>query len=338
MRILENIPLSKYTTLRIGGPARYFVEVTDEHELSEGLTFAKVKPSETPVFILGGGSNILFADKGFDGLIIRPMIMGREIVRETDDHVLVRVGAGEVLDNVIDWAVKNNWWGMENLSFIPGLTGALAIQNVGAYGQEASEVIESVEVFDIANGKSQMLSWEECEFAYRHSRFNTRDKNKFVILRATLRLKKSGTPNLQYKDLQDYFGIAPASPPPLTIRGGSGEINQADVRKAVIEIRTKKGQDTSEVWSAGSFFKNFVVSDNDGNEYKISAAEILDKRLGLKGFRVGGAKLSEKQVINVINAGGASAKDCIELFEQVREIVREKTGLILVNEPEFVGF
>ena len=326
MRILENIPLSKYTTLRIGGPARYFVEVTDEHELSEGLTFAKVKPSETPVFILGGGSNILFADKGFDGLIIRPMIMGREIVRETDDHVLVRVGAGEVLDNVIDWAVKNNWWGMENLSFIPGLTGALAIQNVGAYGQEASEVIESVEVFDIANGKSQMLSWEECEFAYRHSRFNTRDKNKFIILRVNLRLKKNDKPNIKYKDLQDYFSLRGLTP------------KLGDIREAVVEIREKKGQDPNEFWSAGSFFKNFVVSDNDGNQYKISTAEILDKRLGLKGFRVGGAKLSEKQVINVINVGNATAKDCIELFEQVREIVREKTGLILVNEPEFVGF
>ena len=333
--------LAPYTTLRIGGPARYFAEIENEQELSEGLTFAKVKPSGLPIFVLGGGSNILVSDKGFDGLVIRPMIMGREVISppipspynkgRAGEEIRIRVGAGEVLDDVIGWTVENGWWGLENLSFIPGLTGALAIQNVGAYGTEASEVIESVEVFDRANNDLRIMSNEECGFEYRRSRFNTTDKNKFIILRVLLKLKKNGRSNLSYEDVKSYFGNRlPA--------GKTGIPKLIELRNAIIEIRKNKGQDPNEIWSAGSFFKNFVVCDNEGVEYKISAAEILDKRLGLKGLQVGGAKLSEKQVINMVNTGNATARDCIELFERVRAIVLDKTGLKLVNEPEFVGF
>ena len=198
--MLENMVLAPYTTLRIGGRARYFTEVANEEELRESLNFAK--GNNLPVFILGGGSNVLFADVGFNGLVVRPLFKGLETSEVGPHYVQVRVGAGEVLDEVIAWTVENGWWGMENLSFIPGLSGALAIQNVGAYGQEASEVIESVEVFDMVNGKSQMLNRDECGFTYRHSRFNTYDKGRFVILSVTLKLKKDGKPNLTYKDLQ----------------------------------------------------------------------------------------------------------------------------------------
>ena len=337
MEIKENIPLAPYTTLRIGGPAKYFIEVTNEQELNEGLAFAKARPSfakgsplgELPVFILGGGSNVLFADKGFDGLVIRPLIKGRNVQPASrwttpNNEILVEVGAGEVLDDVIAWTVENDWWGMENLSFIPGLIGAMVIQNVGAYGQEASEVIESVEVMDILTLETKIISNKECKFDYRKSRFNTRDKNKFVILNVTFKLRKIGKPNISYKDLQGYFGDKMPK--------------QKEVRGAVIKIRTDKGQDPNEIWSAGSFFKNFVVSDEEGNRYKISAAQVLDKTLNLKGFQVGGAKLSEQQVLNVVNTGKATARDCIELFEKVRDLVGEKTGLTLINEPEFVGF
>ena len=350
MNTSENVPLARYTTLRIGGPARYFVEVASENELREALAFARSK--NLPIFILGGGSNVLFADRGFDGVVIRPMIMGREIVEETDNYVKIKIGAGEVLDKVIEWTVGNSWWGLENLSFIPGLTGALAIQNVGAYGQEASEVIESVEVLDRSSYELRIMTHEECDFTYRHSRFNTYDKNKYVILKICLKLPKQGAPNLAYKDLQEYFDGKATS--------------QTDVRKAVISIRTKKGQDQNEFWTAGSFFSNFklthvefenlvkkvgnnkegelrelvkkVSAPSDGGKIKVPAAWILDRLLNLKGFQVGGAKLSDRQVLNLINTGGATARDCIELFEKVRELVREKTGLVLVNEPEFVGF
>ncbi|HEY9582763.1 MAG TPA: UDP-N-acetylmuramate dehydrogenase [Candidatus Paceibacterota bacterium] len=328
MKILSDISLAPYTTLRIGGPARYFIEVHNEQELYEGLAFAKARPSgELPVFILGGGSNVLFADSGFDGLVVRPLFKGLEISEVGPHFVRIRVGAGEILDDMIAWTVENNWWGLENLSFIPGLVGALAIQNVGAYGAEASEVIESVEVFDMLNGKSQMVNREECRFGYRQSRFNTYDKGRFVILHVNLRLNKNGKANLAYRDVCEHFNSLGGLNPGLS-----------EIRDAIIKIRKSKGQDPSEVWSAGSFFKNFIVEDNDGTQYKILIGEILDKRLGLKGLRLGGAKLSEKQVLNMINTGNATAKDCIDLFNKVRDIVRDKTGLELVNEPEFVGF
>ncbi|HEY4493119.1 MAG TPA: UDP-N-acetylmuramate dehydrogenase [Candidatus Paceibacterota bacterium] len=354
MEIKENIPLAPFTTLHIGGPARYFVEVANEQELAETLTFTREK--NLPVFVLSGGSNILVSDRGFSGLVIRPIIKGREILEDSSDYVRIRVGAGEVLDELIAWTVENNWWGLENLSFIPGLTGALAIQNVGAYGQEASEVIEGVEVMDRFGHELKIMSNSECGFMYRHSRFNTNDKNKYIILRINLRLKKNGKPNLSYKDVANYFG--------------GRTPKQGELRDAIIEIRKKKGQDPNQVWSAGSFFSNFRLTDqqfeslckkiredfgvekesellelvkkvaapSDGDKTKVPAAWILDQLLGLKGKQVGKAKLSDKQVLNMINVGGATAADCIELFHQVRDIVREKTGLELVNEPEFVGF
>lgn len=347
--IKENVPLAPLTTLRIGGNARYFVEVSNERELRESLDFAKEK--SLAVFVLGGGSNILFADAGFDGLVIRPRIMG--ISPLVGEGMLVRVGAGEVLDDVVAWTVEQGFWGMENLSFIPGLTGALAIQNVGAYGQEASEVIESVEVMDRANYEFRIMNNEECGFTYRHSRFNTSDKGRFIILSITLRLRKSGKPNLKYKDLTEHFNSLGCRTPKL-----------GQVREAVIEIRKGKGQDPSEVWSAGSFFSNFkltheefeglckkvgdrenelrdlvkkIAAPSDNGMIKMSAAWILDQLLGLKGTQVGGAKLSDKQVLNMINVGNATASDCIELFEKTRALVLARTGLTLVNEPEFVG-
>ena len=329
MKILENIPLAPLTTLHIGGPARYFAEATNELELLRALDFARVET--LPIFILGGGSNVLVSDKGFDGLVIRPIFLGRELLTSdvqgsptSDVGVRVRIGAGENLDEVIAWTVERGWWGLENLSFIPGLVGALAIQNVGAYGQEAAHVIESVHVFDTERRTSKVLDNNECRFEYRHSIFNTNQRGRYVILRIILKLRNNRTANLSYKDLQNYF----ADKVPT----------QKEIRQAVIEIRTKKGQDPNEVWSAGSFFKNFVVSDNEGNEYKISAGDILDKRLGLKGLQVGGAKLSEKQVLNLINTGNATAEDCLGLFHKVRNIVKEKTSLELIPEPEFVGF
>jgi len=366
--LLENMVLAPYTTLRIGGRARYFTEVANEEELRESLNFAK--GNNLPVFILGGGSNVLFADVGFNGLVVRPLFKGLETSEVGPHYVQVRVGAGEVLDEVIAWTVENGWWGMENLSFIPGLSGALAIQNVGAYGQEASEVIESVEVFDMVNGKSQMLNRDECGFTYRHSRFNTYDKGRFVILSVTLKLKKDGKPNLTYKDLQEYFNSPvplKAGSPSLMHKRGRGELLQ--MRQAVIKIRKDKGQDPDKVWTAGSFFSNFrltqkefasllerikkdfgeeksvelqtlvnkVKAPSDEGRIKVPAAWILDQLLNLKGMQVGGARLSERQVLNVINVGSATAKDCIELFEKVRSLVYQKTGLTLVSEPEFVG-
>jgi len=360
MEIKENTSLAPYTTLQIGGPAKYFVEVKDGEQLREAFAFAKEK--NLPVFILGGGSNVLFADAGFDGLVIRPLVKGREVLTPDVEGaqtsgVLVRVGAGEELNDVVAWTVDSGWWGMENLSFIPGLTGALVIQNVGAYGQEASEVVESVEVFDTKENVLKTFTKEQCGFTYRHSIFNTSERGRYIILFVTLSLTKNGKPNIAYKDLQNYFnGRVPS---------------QEEVREAVIQIRTGKGQDWQALPSAGSFFSNFRLSQNDFDKLlahiasnfsperasellvltqkikapsddgmiKVPAAWILDNLLGLKGYlhneRV---CVSPYHALNLINTGRASAADMLDLFRHIRQLTHQKTGLTLVNEPEFVGF
>ena len=201
---------------------------------------------------------MLFADIGFDGLVVRPLMKGREVSPplpspydkgRVGEGILIKVGAGEELNGVVAWTVDSGWWGMENLSFIPGLTGALVIQNVGAYCQEASEIVESVEVFDTQDGSLRTFSKEQCGFTYRHSVFNTSEKGRYMILSVTLRLIKNGKPNISYKDLQSYFGRESPS--------------QSEVREAVIKIRSGKGQDWQALPSAGSFFSNFRLNKRD---------------------------------------------------------------------------
>jgi UDP-N-acetylmuramate dehydrogenase len=359
MKVEENVAASTFTTLRIGGPTRYLVEISAERELTDALTFAHER--DLPVYILGGGSNILVADAGFPGVMIRPNILERKLIERLDRSITVRVGAGELLDDVVAWTVENGWWGIENMSFVPGKLGGAIIQNAGCYGQEIAEVVESVEVYDREQDEFDTLSNAACGFTYRHSIFNTTKKGRYVIMAVNLRLFKSGTPNLKYRDLAEHFA---------TLSGETAKlIGLREVREAVIQIRKGKGQDPSQFWTAGSFFSNFkltadefeklakkvgqedqekeaelrqlvkkVSAPSDNGMVKVPAAWVLDILLGLKGTSVGGAELSQRQVLNVRNTGTATAADCMELFKKTRQIVWQKTGLLLVNEPELVGF
>lgn len=363
MDIRENVNLKNYSTLGVGGPARYFAEVTTEEDLKEAIKFAQ--ESKLLIFVLGGGSNILFSDQGFAGLVIRPLFKGitvQDSVLHSSEDVIVSVGAGEELDRVVEWSVSEGYWGLENLSFIPGLIGALAIQNVGAYGQEASELIESVTVIEISTGEKKIMSRGECDFTYRHSRFNTYDKNKYVILSLTLKLSKTPHPKKDYKDVAKYFADHPNVEPALS-----------SMREAIIVIRKKKGQDWKVLPSVGSFFSNFRLthqefenlcekikkdfsvekehelrelvgkvgapSDKSENKIKLPAAWIIDNLLNMKGYvhneRV---RVSPYHALNLINTNNASSSDILELYHHLKKLVKEKTGLDLVNEPEFVGF
>lgn len=357
MQILENVPLKDHTTFHLGGPARFFAECKIQEELIEALHFAREK--NIPVFIIGGGSNILVSDEGFPGLVLKVELLGKEILEETGDHVRLRVASGELLDPIIGYTVENGWWGMENLSFVPGFAGGLAIQNVGAYGAEASNAIESVEVYDRNSATTKQLSNAECEFAYRKSIFNSREKGRYVVLAVTLKLSKTGVPDISYTDVARWFAEREIPSPSIS-----------EVREAIIAIRKRKGQDPSQYWSAGSFFKNprllpsdyekvhATIEKNLGGDavraldellqkikprrgeealLKIPAAFILDKLLGLRGMQEGGAKLSELQVINITNIGSATTKDVVTLFEKVCSLAKEKTGITLEHEPEFVG-
>ena len=377
MKVEENVPASTFTTLRIGGPTRYLVDVNTERELTDALTFAHER--DLPVYILGGGSNILVSDFGFAGVMIRPLMLGKEKLSEDivsaqnirkvrpSATVRLKVGAGENLDDVVVWTVLNAWWGIENISFVPGKLGGAIIQNAGCYGQEIAEAVESVEVYDREQDEFETLSKKACGFTYRHSIFNTNHKDRYIIMAVNLILAKTGTPNLKYKDVANYFALPSVA---LAKDGGFKIPSQAEVRQAIIEIRTKKGQDPSQFWTAGSFFSNFklkqknfeillakieanfskekaqeladliqkIKAPSDAGMIKVPTAWILDILLGLKGFSIGGAELSQRQVLNVTNTGKATAKDCMELFKKARKIVWEKTGLLLVNEPELVGF
>ncbi len=368
MNIQENISLAPYTTLHIGGPAKFFVEIESVEELKGALEFAQIQRSDLregqtfgaslPVFILGGGSNILVSDNGFNGLVIKINIRGRGIIQDVDE-VLLKIAAGETLDEIIALAVENGWWGMENLSLIPSTMGALVIQNVGAYGAETAQIVTSVDVFDRIDGTVKKLSAGDCKFRYRASIFNKEDKGRYIVLAVEIRLQKFGQTNINYIDLRRYFS-----------REGISNPSIGQVREAVISIRRTKGFDTDKIWSAGSFFKNVFLDidklglfarmvedgfgkakaeelnevikklspDTSTGSIKIPTAFILDKLLELKGMQIGGAKLSELQVLSIVNTGKATAADVIALFEKVKTLVLEKTGLTLEPEPEFLGF
>jgi|SRR3989344_1388982 len=359
MNIIPNKTLAELTTFRIGGKASQFVSVATSAELVEALEYANKNKLE--VFILGGGSNLLVSDHGFAGLIIQIALRGKSSV-DLGDLVELKVGAGEVWDEVVRHAVDQQLWGLENLSNIPGLTGAIPVQNVGAYGQEASQVIKEVEILDRQNFRISTLTNNECGFAYRQSHFNTDWKNRFVILSVTFSLHKTGRPNLSYVDVKKYFSAGGGS----AVGGEKLMPSLNQIREAIIEIRKNKFPDLSLAGCAGSFFKNLLISEEqyqelESNIRKNFTPEIANKLLeiknkfpqiggikiptgflveicGLKGQTVGDARLWEKQALVIVNQGQATASDVGQLFNLVRRTVFSKTGAEIMPEPEFVGF
>ncbi len=356
MDIQQNILLSNHTTFHIGGPAKYFCEVKTADELQEALQFAEEKSAQ--VFIMGGGSNVLVSDKGFDGLVIKLANEGIEQENISDTHVRLIIGSGQNWDSVVAFAVEHGLWGIENLSHIPGNTGAFTVQNVGAYGQEASQVVESVLVFDRESNSTKTISHDECEFSYRHSIFNTSSKDRYVILSTSLKLSKNPNPNLSYGDLKVRF----ANREPQTIA-------LPEIRNAIIEIRNTKFPfpDAPERGNAGSFFRGPILSKNEfavmqkkildlfGEEqaqrletmadrltvpqgYKTPTAFLLDV-CEFKGMEVGGAQINPNQPAIILNkTGKATAEEVITLYNQVKNGVLSKTGVELEHEPEFIGF
>ena len=251
MLLQENIPLAPFSTFRIGGPARFFVEAHSRAEVEEALAFASAR--NLPLFVLGGGSNLLVSDSGWPGLVLRVVIAGIERrPGESDGRILFDVGAGESWDRFVSHAVMAQCAGVECLSGIPGSVGATPVQNVGAYGQEVSETIESVEVFDLKDEQVRELCREACGFAYRSSIFNTSERGRFIILRVTYALTPGGEPHIEYADLKRHF------------EGRETRPNLAETREAVRHIRARKGMlitpGDPDSQSAGSFFKNPVLS------------------------------------------------------------------------------
>lgn len=379
LTIEKNKSLKLLTTFKIGGLARFYAEIADTNDLPEALDFAEKE--HLPALILGGGSNMLVSDRGFPGLVLHIANRGIE-VEEQDDDVLLRIASGEVWDDVVGFAVERGLWGIENLSRIPGQAGAVAVQNVGAYGREIKDVLSSVDVFDrrprandsrsiqsdsIESPFFQTLTNSECKFQYRKSIFNTTEKERYVICSTTLRLSKKPRRELSYPDVKKWFEARHETEP---------EASLSEIRHAIRSIRDKKFPFPAESveGNAGSFFKNAVLTEQEyaetnkqiehhapeflerlhtirarstgnagggtanGAEIKIPTAFLLEL-CGFKGFRKGNVQLNPTQPVIVLNeTGNATAKEVMELVQEVRAIVKEKTGVWLFTEPELIGF
>ena len=354
-KIREAEPLKPYTTFKIGGPARYFVRAATLEDFRAASHLAI--GNSLPLFILGGGSNILVSDRGFDGVVAHPASRGIKVASEDGESITLEVSAAETWDDLVRYAVEHGWWGIENLSHIPGQAGAALVQNIGAYGQQVSDVVQSAEVLEIATGATRVLNSAECCFGYRRSIFNTSARGKLIIVGLVLRLAKRGVPHLDYPDVRGYFRDRGIAAPSL-----------AEIRQAIISIRDSKFPFPREErgGNAGSFFKNLSLSSYEcealqGNIQRNFSPQELAKLeevrnrfpsagririptaflisiCGLKGSTVGGAKVNETQPLVLLNEGGATAEDVITLARHVRRTVWAKTGMKIEIEPELVGF
>lgn len=280
--LAENFPLAPLTTLKVGGAARFFVEAKDENEIAEAIDFAKKQA--LPVFVLGGGSNVLIADNGFDGLVLKIANRGIEVFQERNE-TRVTAQAGEDWDEFVRFCVERNLAGVECLSGIPGSIGGTPIQNVGAYGQDVSETIQSVRVLERQSGKFFDLSNADCHFAYRTSIFNTTRRDEFIVTSISFQLKQDGEPKIDYADVKKYFeqfvwsyqrlqgaliGDEDENVRLKTAENYRYKPSLAHVRRAVLQIRRAKSMvvaaDDPNSRSAGSFFKNPIVEAEKFNE------------------------------------------------------------------------
>ena len=351
MQILENIPLAPLTTLRIGGPAKYFVEARNIAEVQEAVTYARSR--NLPLFVLGGGSNLLISDAGWPGLALKIAIEGIEprAAHDEDGNVIFDVGAGESWDRFVSRSVMARCAGLECLSGIPGSVGGTPVQNVGAYGQEVAETIEAVQVLDLRDGQVRELCREACGFGYRSSIFNTTESGRFIVLRVSYALTPEGKPRLTYADLKRHFAGRETTP------------NLAETREAVRYIRALKGMlivaGDPDCQSAGSFFKNPVLSEAQHEDLKqraaargltvpsypalvthkkVSAAWLVERSGFTKGYGFGHAGISHKHALAIVNRGGATAAEVLALKEQIQHRVEEIWGVHLEPEPVKVGF
>ncbi len=348
MIVREQVPLAPLTTLGVGGPARYFVEAENERDVREALQFAA--SSGLPLFVLGGGSNLVVADRGFGGLVLKVALRGVELLAEGDETIL-RAAAGEDWDELVARSVEADCAGIECLSGIPGTVGGTPVQNVGAYGQEVASTVREVEALDRQSLQVLTLRNEDCGFGYRSSRFNSADRDRYIILRVTFVLRKRGAPTLRYADLQKTFAHGAAHPTLVQVRDAVREIRR---RKSMLLV---PGDDDAR--SAGSFFKNPVISQREFEEIearlhsrglempsypaaegsrKLSAAWLVEHAGFAKGYARGAAAISRRHALAIVNRGDATAAEIVALKDEIQSRVMSEFGILLQPEPVFLGF
>jgi UDP-N-acetylmuramate dehydrogenase len=347
VKFLEKVPLAPLTTLQVGGPARWFAAATSADEVRAAVHEARAR--QWPLFVLGGGSNLVVADAGWPGLVLQIALRGIDERRE-NGNVIFEAAAGEAWDALVELAVRRDCAGIECLSGIPGTVGATPVQNVGAYGQEVAGVIADVMALDLTTGDVRSLCAEACGFAYRTSIFNTTERGRYIILRVSYALRPGGAPHLEYADLQKFFA-------------GRAHPTLAETREAVRQIRRGKAmlivEGDEDARSAGSFFKNPLVSEAEyqqigerareaglpspprfvtGQGVKIPAAWLVERAGFAKGTTRGAVGISRKHALAIVNRGGATAADVVALKDEIQQRVLDVFGVTLSPEPVLVGF
>ncbi len=337
MKIQENISLKPFTTFGIDKKAKFFTTVTTLDELKSALLVAKEK--QLPVFILGGGSNILLT-RDIEGLVIKLEIKGINLVKEDEDQLWAEVGAGEMWHELVMHSIAKDWAGLENLSLIPGTVGASPMQNIGAYGVEIKDVFDSLMAMNRETLELQSFDAEACRFGYRESVFKQTFKDQFVITSVTFRLSKTPNFHLEYGAIREVLA--------------ANGIDQPSIRAisdAVIQIRQSKLPDPKEIGNAGSFFKNPTIPNAQFDELKASypsipgypsaegvkvAAGWLIEQTGWKGKRIGEVGVHAKQALVLVNYGGGSGEEIKKLSEQIQASVYDKFGVQLQAEVNFI--
>ena len=352
--ITENASLRSSNSFGIDARARYFSTFSTEEELAQRLAFTRGRQSSgnlLPLLVLGGGSNILLT-ADFDGLVLRNDIKGIRLLREDRRHLYVEVGAGENWHGFVEYCLKRDWAGVENLSLIPGNVGAAPMQNIGAYGVELKEVFHELDAWSLEEGKVRTFTLNDCEFGYRDSIFKGRYKGRFIILHVVFKLDKFPVFHTEYGAIREELERVKA---PLNIQA---------ISEAVIRIRRSKLPDPAEIGNAGSFFKNPTVSHkrfeelraafpgiigypNPATGYAANAGSVgeptvklaagwLIEQCGWKGFRRGDAGCHARQALVLVNYGNASGKDIYDLSEEILQSVEKKFGLRLEREVNIV--
>ena len=338
MRISRYVSLKSLNTFGIEVEAKAFATFENGTDLEE--IFADESVNQLPQMILGGGSNLLFT-KNYEGLILKNNVRGFACIGEDDKHYYVKAGAGENWHQFVLQCIEKNFAGLENLSLIPGNVGASPMQNIGAYGIEIKDIFESLEAYDLSNGKIVHFSAEACEFGYRESVFKRKFKNQFIILSVTFKLFKNPQINVSYGAIENELNQLGIKNPGI-----------ADVSQAVINIRNSKLPNPAVLGNAGSFFKNPVVSRDilekilseypdaphypaAGNDVKLAAGWLIEKA-GWKGKRVGNCGMHEKQALVLVNYGGATGSEIYDLSTMVLESIKSQFGVELEREVNII--
>ncbi len=330
LTVREKVRLSDWVSLKTGGEARYFIEVTSIDSLQKAIDFSYEK--QMPFYVLGGGTNLLVSDDGYAGVIIKINILGKSYTERGESQVTLEAGAGESFDALIEETTHKSLWGLENLSHIPGSVGATPVQNVGAYGVEVADIISHVTVYDVTAKKIIILNNNECNFSYRHSLF--KENKNLIIVSVTFILSLLPKAKLSYADIATL---------PIDEQTPQG------IRNAIITIRSAKFPDWNVVGTAGSFFKNPLITREHANTLlvkypdiptytsphdmvKVSLGYILDKLCGLKGFAIGPVRLYEKQALVLVTSQTATTDDIKNFKKIVSEKVFEKTFIHIEQE------